>query len=415
MSAAQQIKSTACKTTGKTAGALTRRLAILLGCITLTLGNTASCGDIEELESVEGLRFAIKSNDVVLTWPSDPRESFVVLWRSNATWQTPWSVLTNQLPAFSNTNQTCFLHSRALSHASLQETETNSPAFYRVFVIPDFWFDLEGVVLSGGKKNPGQDFLPVYRGNKETAVFKPQVTLLVDGKDENFGEEDTQRVNFGTTGKPCWSYASGFWFRHDILTNGSHTLQLASLLTLSTFVGDLSQYVTLTNRPVKVRVTNEITYLGWQDLIQWSNYTFVAQSVEPRVNWRIDVYDTRGQLLISKTGQTTNGEIRWTWDLRDKEGKSHDDSDVEMSFPSTLTTWPIGDNSKAKERSPKTSSNQRQQTWWDLRLGRDFVRKEPSAEDRRRRFVFSEDHPLESRIQPRPWSASPRSSNDFQK
>ena len=415
MNAPRQIKSISSEATGKTVLALTRRLAILLGCINLTLGDTASCADIEELESVAGLHCETKTNDVVLTWPSDPRESFVVLWRSNATWQTPWTVLTNQLRASPNTKETRFLHSGGLSLTPQLETQTNSAAFYRVFVIPDFWFDLEGVVLSGGQKSPGQDFLPLYRGNKETAVFKPQVSLLVDGKDENFGDEDIQRVNFGTTAKPRWSYASGFWFRHDILTNGSHTLQLASLLTLNTFVGDLSQYVTLTNRPVQVRVTNEITYLGWQDLIQWSNYTFVAQSVGPRINWRIDVYDTRGQLLISKTGQTTNGEIRWTWDLRDKEGKSRDDSDVDMSFPSTLTTWPIGDNSKAKERSPKTSSAQRQQTWWDLRLGRDFVRKEPSAEDRRRRFVFSEDHPLESRIQPRPWSASPRSSNDFQK
>jgi hypothetical protein len=381
-------------------------VAILLGCITVALCDTASSADIDELESVADLHFETKTNDVMLTWPSDPRENFVVLWRSNDTWQTPWTVLTNQLRASSNTKQTRFLDCGALSRTQQKVAETNCAGFYRVFVIPDFWFDLEGVVLSGVQKNPGEDFLPLYRGNKETAVFRPQVSLLVDGRDESFGEEDIQRVNFGAEAKPNWKYANGFWFRHDIFANGNHTLQLKTLLTLNTFVGDFSQYVTVTNRPVHVRVTNEITYSGWQDFIQWSNYMFIAQSVEPRVNWRIDVYNVKDDLLISKTGQTTNGDIRWTWDLRDKEGKSHDDSDVDMSFPSKLTTWPIGESDDENQSSHKSDERQNQETWWSLRLGRNFVRKELSFEERQRRFVFSEENLLEARVQPRPWADS---------
>jgi hypothetical protein len=381
-----------------------RQLATLAGCIVVSFGCVAYCSDIVELGSLEGLLIRTESTNVVLTWPSDPRESFVVLWRSNANWQTPWTVLTNQLHASSKTNQTAFYDREFLGRVPTVVTNTSFTDFYRIFVIPDFWFDLEEVTLSGGPKNPGEDFLPFYRGSKETDVFKPQVRLLVDGKDENFVEEDVQRVNFSTAAKPRWGYVDGFWFRHDVIPNGEHTLQLTALLTLNTFVGDLSQYCTLTNKPVHVRVTNDITYVGWEDLIQGSNYTYVAQSVESRVNWRIDVFDTKGQLLASKTDQTTNGEIRWTWDLRDKRGKSRDDSDTDMSFPSTLTTWPIGDSSKEKQHSLKAMRDKSSQTWWSLRLGQDFVRKEPSSEERRRKFVFSEAHPLESRVQSRPWT-----------
>lgn len=404
MSIVQQNKSIGC-----------RLLATLAGCLLVSFCGVGYCSDIVELESVEGLRFETKSNNIVLTWPSDRREGFVVLWRSNANWQLPWIVLTNQLHASSKTNQTAFYDREFLGHVPTAVTNTSFREFYRVFVIPDFWIDLKGVTLSGGPKNPGEDFLPFYRGNNATDFFMPHVSLLVDGKDENFGEEDIvrvnfsteekiQRVNLSTAAKPRWGYANGFWFKHDRIPNGEHSLQLTALLTLNNFVGDFSQYLTLTNKPVRVWVTNDITYVGWEDLIQGSNYTYVAQSVEPRVNWRIDVFDSKGQLLISKTDQTTNGEIRWTWDLHDQQGKSHDDSDTDMSFPSTLTTWPVGNSSKEDPRAGKTMRDKSSLTWWSLRLGQDFVRKEPTSEERRRRFVFSETHPLESRVPSRPWT-----------
>ncbi len=34
---------------------------------------------------------------------------------------------------------------------------------------------MNGVLLSGGPKNPGEDFIPIYYGAKETGIFKPQV------------------------------------------------------------------------------------------------------------------------------------------------------------------------------------------------------------------------------------------------
>jgi hypothetical protein len=235
MSLEQQNNSIGCRLSDNGGIPMLRQLATLAGCIVVSFGCVAYCSDIVELGSADGLLIRTESTNVVLTWPSDPRESFVVLWRSNANWQTPWTALTNQLHASSKTNQTAFYDREFLDRVPTVVTNTSFTDFYRVFVISDFWFDLEGVTLSGGPKNPGEDFLPFYRGSKETDVFKPQVSLLVDGKNENFGEEDVQRVNFSTeediqrvnfstATKPRWGYADGFWFRHDVIPNGEHTL-----------------------------------------------------------------------------------------------------------------------------------------------------------------------------------------------
>jgi len=47
---------------------------------------------------------------------------------------------------------------------------------YRVFAIRIFLFDMEGVTLIGGPKNPGKDFLPVC--SIQIGV-EPQIGLLV--------------------------------------------------------------------------------------------------------------------------------------------------------------------------------------------------------------------------------------------
>jgi hypothetical protein len=216
----------------------------------------AQTSNIWEPASVEGLSFRTVSANVVLEWPSQPRESFAVLWRSNPTPETPWVVLSSQLRARSDTNRTTFCHIGASARAQNMLTNSGLPDLYRVFVIPDFWFDMEWITLTGGPKNPGEDFLPFYYGSRVTGVFKPRTELLVDGEPAGVGstlDEDMQRVNFGTVDKPQWAYAAGFWFDHGAFAGGEHTLQLQSLLALNSFVGDWSWSVTLTNRPVRVR------------------------------------------------------------------------------------------------------------------------------------------------------------------
>ena len=365
---------------------------------------------MEEPQSVDGLHFQMVSTNVCLTWPSHPHESFAILWRSNNDVQVPWVVLTNPLPASTKASETTFLDIGAFGRSSIMAANTNFGDFYRVFVVPDFWFDMSGIELVG-ELDCGEDFLPFYNGTKETDdLFKPQITLLVDG--EQFGflesekpfytEEATERINFGTRKQPRWEYSRGLWFTHDTLPNGEHTLQLAALLTLNLFVGEQSQYLKFTNRPVRVRINNEISYPDWQPLIQGGSYTFAARSATRRVNWRIDVYDLWGRLLISKTGRTTDGEIRWTWDLRDKQGQSHGDSDTDHSFKSHLTTWPLNEQVKGAQALQARQDKPISREWWTDRLGDDFVRKSRSGMESVRRTVKTNKLPSEDQLLSRP-------------
>ncbi len=367
--------------------------------VLLVVALTARASDIVEPASVEGLSVWAVSRDVLLSWPSDPRESFVVLWRSNATYETPWIALTNQLPAASKTNWTTYCDFGAPARAPSMSTNPALADFYKVVVVPDFWFDMEGVILSGGPKDSGEDFLPLYNGTKETwDLFKPRITLLVDGEQwssaRQFGEErGIERVNYGAPGKPQWTYSRGIWFGHNTLPNGWHTLQLTSLLTLNNSVGERTWYVKFANKPVRVRTTNDITYVGFQALILSSNYTYVAQSVQPRVSWRYEIRDYKGQFLASGAGQTTNGEIRWTWDLRDTHGTVHDRSEIDPHpLVWTLTTEPLDKEANAGREASEIGQGPAELSWWDRRLGKDFLRSRPD--------------PDEDQVLPRPWNAA---------
>ena len=382
----------------------------LAGVFVYMLAFAVAASSMEEPQSVDGLHFQTVTTNVCLIWPSHPHESFAILWRPNNDVQVPWVVLTNPLPALTKANETTFLDTGAFGRSSKMAASTNFVYFYRVFVVPDFWFDMNGIELVGGP-DCGEDFLPFYSGSKEADdLFTPQITLLVDGEQSGFlesekpfyTEEATERINFGTRKQPRWAHARGLWFTHDTLPNGEHTYQLAALLTLNLFVGEQSQYLKFTNRPVRVRINNELSYPNWHPLILGNSYTFTAHSATQRVNWRIDVYDSRGQFLMSKSGRTTDGEIRWNWDLRDKQGLSHDNFDTDFSFKSHLTTWPLDEQMKGAQALQARQDKPISREWWTDRLGRDFVRKQPSQAERDSRTVNTNKLPSEDQLLSRP-------------
>ncbi len=286
-----------------------------------------------EIDSVAGLKFQAVSTNVLLGWPSDPRETFAVLWRSNSTLEAPWITLSAQLHAAPGTDKTTFSHFGA---ASSQGPAANRDLkkLYRVLVIPDFWFDMEGAVLAGGPSNPGEDFLPFYYGTTATRLLKPRVELLVDGQPAGVGgslDEDVQRVNFGTLENPRWACTAGLWFDHGNLPDGTHTLQIQTLLQLNSPAGPWSWSVILTNRPVRVY----------------------------------------------------------------------------------LARRPAKEEVKGSQQLLGIRRAKSQPGWWEWRLGRNFARTPPSAQDAARHFIYSEADDLPSKTEPRPWKSSlPAGSNN---
>lgn len=61
---------------------------------------------------VTGVQLTIQGSDVVLTWPSQPGQTFIVGYRPAFDPATPWTFLTNTLPAAAG-SQTTFTHSGA--------------------------------------------------------------------------------------------------------------------------------------------------------------------------------------------------------------------------------------------------------------------------------------------------------------
>lgn len=124
-----------------------------------------------------------------------------------------------------------------------------------------------------------------------------------------------------------------------------------------------------------------------------------AKSTEPRVNWRIEIRDHKGNLLTSKTGRTTNGEIAWTWDLLDQHGKPHDSPEDDPFFQPSITTWPLEETAKEGQLLTPVPAERDSRSWWVRRLGSQFVRNRPTAAEHRK---FLAANPLMDQVPPRP-------------
>ncbi|MGA2868120.1 MAG: hypothetical protein ABSF34_03030 [Verrucomicrobiota bacterium] len=225
-------------------------------CIALTCLHAAAKDDLGIVDTpcVVGLVAEATSTNVTLTWPSAPCESFAVLWRSNATYQAQWAVLANPFQAAAKSDHTVFHDENGLIRLA-HNAITNLAGLYAVYVIPDFWFNMQNVNLCGGPKIPSEDFVPFYYGIDGFGFPQPDVELVVDGEEANWGPVHAERVNFAMPRNPRWIDVWGFWFRIDLVTNGVHALQLHSMLELNNSIGPWTQEIFLTNKMVQVTVT----------------------------------------------------------------------------------------------------------------------------------------------------------------
>jgi hypothetical protein len=70
------------------------------------------------VSAIEGLQISVQCPDVILGWPSNPGENYVVQWRPTLSPSTPWVTLTNSLPADWTINWTTFVHSNQVQCSS---------------------------------------------------------------------------------------------------------------------------------------------------------------------------------------------------------------------------------------------------------------------------------------------------------
>jgi hypothetical protein len=73
--------------------------------------------------AIEGLQISVQYSNVVLGWPSSPGENYIIQWRPDLNAATPWTTLTNSLPADWSTSWTVFVDTNRVQYAA---PETNS-------------------------------------------------------------------------------------------------------------------------------------------------------------------------------------------------------------------------------------------------------------------------------------------------
>ncbi len=208
-------------------------------------------------------------------------------------------------------------------------------AFFRVFLVPDFFYDYAQYHFSYGV-----EFLPIYLGVDAQAV--PNAQILVNGQVFPYARYTQAQYDFGTPGNPNVQWTYGIWFYSDRLTNGTYQLQLRTTLQLDGALTDTTPFLTLTNPAVSIVVSNPIVFKTWNNLLVGTNHTFKAQTTIFPATWEIDVFDANGQWVSGQTGTTTNGNISWTWDLYDDFGNLRDNVEADPYFDPYVTLISAG-------------------------------------------------------------------------
>lgn len=188
--------------------------------------------------------------------------------------------------------------------------------FFRVWHIPDWDLNITNYVYEG------PTFLSVDFKDYLDRVRK--VEVLLDGVASPYAEftsyEDGGVTNWGV----------GIYF--DRLSNGTHQIQLVTTLGLNELTGDRTILLAISNLTRSISVSNIVMFPDWNEFIQGDTYTFKAQTADSNVNWWVDVYDQWGNYVNTGSGQTSGGDISWTWDLNDWQGNNRDDFDADPFF-----------------------------------------------------------------------------------
>jgi hypothetical protein len=334
--------------------------------------------------SVDGLSITRDKTNIVLSWPSTQFENYTVQYKTTVDSNTTWLTLTNCIQAVgtatfftnfgvlppqstnSNTNGGGTGQIPPMPMAATQATESDSEAavsppmpplpwdpstwpepaqqnsysllsaeamtttttgdydncgFYRVVQIPSFQSDPSQYVFDG------PTFLPIDFGGYFDMVQNLEV--LLNGVPTTF----SRFMPYDYNGQTYWGV--GIYF--DRIPSGTYQLQLRCTLSADDTVGDNSEFLVLSNKSTSVTVNNTITFQDWDDLITSTNYTFKAKSRSQNVDWYIDIYDAYGDYIKGGTGHTTDGNIAWTWDLKDINGNLRTDLDYDPYLDTYLT------------------------------------------------------------------------------
>lgn len=289
----------------------------VLGVLALLLLSNASSF------AIEGLQVSIPATNAVLSWPSDPSETYLVQYRNTLNATDSWATLTDYLPADSGTNITLFVDPNPVQYASsgsgtngggsIDPGGTNNASsgtnifsstagFYRVVRDGAHLFGLaNGATLSGTVR------IPVELANGSGAVSAMSLT-----------EDDSPAGNSIQTA-PLNSPLA-LIVDTTQMSNGVH--QISASARWDDTNGGLWE---ADSPPVSVTVSNEISFPNWMPSFgELGNSLLIrATSAHTNTNWHIDVYDSQDAYIGTFGGHTDDGDISVVWDLIGPDSVRH--------------------------------------------------------------------------------------------
>jgi hypothetical protein len=326
--------------------------------------------------AIEGLKLKIVSTNVVLSWPSDPSETYLIQYRHTLSATDSWTTLADYYPpVYSGTNITYFYDTQ-IDYGTEDVGGSGSGG---IPVVPSSLMDTKSIDLSSSTQIPDAIIEIITPPPLRAQMGLPTVTTI-----ESLVTSDGVTPMGSTGGTSTNQTIPGTGF-YRVVRDGIHLVGISNDMVLSGVVkipielGNASGQIVSTcisedESPVgnsiqcpvsnpyfitldttqmtngvhqingsarwedtngndwevdsptlTVTTSNEVTFENWMPAFgQLGNTLLIrATSAHPVTEWEIDVYGSTNNYIGSFIGDTTNGDIGVVWDLVDYYGVQH--------------------------------------------------------------------------------------------
>ena len=321
--------------------------------------------------AIEGLRISVVQSNVVLGWPSQTNETFIVQWRAAFETNCPWVTLATNHLAATATNWTVFTHTNQIprntnvstmggggggpppmlmasttaSTADAAEEKIKKTELPPMPWDPSSWSTSKTKPAKGGGVSALNGLEPMGGGGSEGTNYTcgfyrvvrtgahlirladyngdptlPQFTLELGFAQGEVGAIDLVNEGGVIPGTPHYSPPFtnlAFVVNTMRLTNGIHPIQAHSRLTISPATNDAvatEVAIDVQSQVYPLTVSNLISFPYWEpnfDTTVWIQ----ARCAQDVADYYVHYFDDQAQYIGTMGGHTTNGFIRSDWNL----------------------------------------------------------------------------------------------------
>lgn len=344
--------------------------------------------------AIEGLKIAVQSANVVLSWPSVSNETYVVQYEPTLNLPSSWMTLTDNFPAALNTNMTFFVISNSVNYpdvllgnggsgsgaATASATTMAKPINGSGDAVPlalyPVGFDLSTLLIfnpATGTWTRGSGYVQGSSSETGAGVNGLQPDDNSNGTNNNAGFYRVVR-----DGAHPWGITNGIVLHDEVITPIEYAVTSTDIIagvsfydsngnplsgasaygsgnnwalvwnTLAYENGNYNIYAQLdfasdnsvVGVPVAVTVNNVISFPNYFTEVFGDQMWIYAETV-PNAPYQIDIYDEYTNHLGAFVGTTdSSGVISFTWNLTDGSGNTYDSTNftgvftVQVSSPS---------------------------------------------------------------------------------